>query len=216
MRYSNTLLTFEGSEGSHPSEDELEEFVFGRLDGAALDDLEEHLLICEACRRRLTETENFVASTRAAARKMLGAPPPTPKPRRFSAPALALAGVLGISLLVAYFTILPRFRSPQTVTLVAERSGTPGQASSGRPLDLRLDAEGLGSAPGAGGSEVRWLEIVNSQGARLHSAAVTATQGLVVYRSPALPRGQTWIRLYAQPSPSAQTPPLREFNLIVQ
>jgi hypothetical protein len=146
---------------------------------------------------------------------MLGAPPPTPKARRFSAPALALAGVLGIGLL-GYFTLLPRLREPQTVTLVAERGGTAGQAQSGRPLDLRLDASGLGATPGANGSEVRWLEIVNSQGAKLHSAAVTASNGVVAYRSPALPRGQTWIRLYAQPSPSAPTPPLREFSLVVQ
>jgi hypothetical protein len=210
MRYSNTLLTFESNDSTHPSEDDLEEFVFGRLDGDALEEVEEHLLACETCRKRLAETETFIASTRAATRKMLGAPQPQPKPRRFSAPALALAAVLGVALLIGYVSVLPSFRAPQSLTLVAERSGVPAQAQSGRPLELRLDLSG------ANDGEVRWLEIVDSQGARLHSAAVSLANGVVLHKTPPLPPGQAWIRLYVQPSPSAQATPLREYNLVVE
>jgi len=211
MRYSKAVLTFKGNVGWHPSEDDLEEFVFGRLDGAELDRLEEHLLVCETCRKSLTETENFVASTRAAARKMLGAPAPVPKARRFSAPALALAGALAILFLAVSFSVVPYFRSPQTVMLVAERGGNQGQADAGRPLNLELDVSGLESS--------RWLEIVDAEGKHLHAAPLKTSEtapSVLRHRSPALPAGQAWIRLYRQPSPTSQTPPLREFNLRLQ
>ena len=208
MRYIKSLLSFEGTTGSHPDEDDLEEFVFGRLDGVELDRLEEHLLACEACRRQLTETENFVASTRAATRKMLGAPPPTPIARRFSAPALALAGAFAVVLMAMGFSVIPLFRTPQSVELlVAQRGATQVQTSAGRPLDLRLDANGLSA---------QWLEIVDARGMRLQSVPVSVANGLVNHRAPPLPQGQIWIRLYAQPSPQPQTVPLREFSLRVQ
>lgn len=208
MRYIRGLMSFEGIAGSHPNEDDLEEFVFGRLDGDELDRIEEHLLACDACRRQLTETENFVASTRAATRKMLGAPPPSPIARRFSAPALALAGALAVVLMAMGFSVIPLFRTPQSVEpLVAQRGATQVQSSAGRPLDLRLDASGISA---------QWLEIVDSRGMRLQSVSVSAANGLVNHRAPPLPQGQIWIRLYAQPSPQPQTVPLREFSLRVQ
>ena len=166
MRYSKSVLTFESHDGAHPSEDDLEEFVFGRLDGAALEQLEEHLLVCDHCRRRLSETESFVASTRAAARKMLGAPAPTPKARKFSAPTMAWIGAFAVALLVLGFSIAPSFRTAQSVELVAERGLTRGQALAGRPLDLRLDMAGLGERA----SPPQWLEIVNARGERLYRA----------------------------------------------
>ena len=208
MRYSKGLVSFEGTTGSHPDEDDLEEFVFGRLDGVELDRIEEHLLACENCRRQLTETENFVASTRAAARKMLGAPPPMPKARRFSAPAWAMAGASAVVVLAIGISLVPRFRAPRTVDLlVAERGVSQTTAPSRRPLDLRLDAAGLSA---------RWLEIVDGQGMRLHSVAISVANGVVVHRAPPLPQGQVWIRLYGEPSPQPQTIPLREFSLRVQ
>lgn len=208
MRYIKSLLSFEGTTGSHPDEDDLEEFVFGRLDGVELDRIEEHLLACEACRRQLTETENFVASTRAAARKMLGAPAPTPRARRFSAPAWALAGAFAVVLLAISFSLVPRFRAPRSVDLlVAERGVTLATAPSQRPLDLRLDAAGLSA---------QWLEIVDAQGLRLQGVPISVANGLVLHRAPPLPQGQVWIRLYAEPSPQPQTVPLREFSLRVQ
>lgn len=213
MRYIRNLLSFEGTTGSHPDEDDLEEFVFGRLDGVELDRIEEHLLACEPCRRQLTETENFVASTRAASRKMLGAPPPTPQARRFSAPAWALAGASAVVLLAISFSLVPRFRAPQSVDLlVAERGVTLATAPSQRPLNLRLDAAGLDAA----GLRAQWLEIVDAQGLRLQGVPISVANGLVIHRAPPLPHGQVWIRLYAEPSPQPRTVPLREFSLRVQ
>lgn len=208
MRYIKGVLSFECTPGSHPDEDDLEEFIFGRLDGDELDRIEEHLLACDACRRQLTETENFVASTRAATRKMLGAPPPTPLARRFSAPAIALAAAIAIIVLAISFSLIPRFRAPESVPLlVAERGASLATAAAQRPLNLRLEAGGL---------PAHWLEIVDAQGVKLHSFPIAVANGLVLHRAPPLPPGQVWIRLYAQPSPQPQTVPLREFSLRVQ
>jgi hypothetical protein len=44
----------------HATHEALEEFAFGRLRGAALTKLEEHLLICEECQDRLSELDAFV------------------------------------------------------------------------------------------------------------------------------------------------------------
>lgn len=64
------LLLLMTSSASHPPEDWLEEYALGRLRGAQLARLEEHLLVCESCRRRLLETEDFIRATRSAAQRL--------------------------------------------------------------------------------------------------------------------------------------------------
>lgn len=44
----------------HATEDALEEYALGRLRGAAVARLEEHLLICEECQNRLSQIDSFV------------------------------------------------------------------------------------------------------------------------------------------------------------
>ncbi len=44
----------------HAAEETLEEYALGRLRGAALARLEEHLLICEECQDRLSELDTFL------------------------------------------------------------------------------------------------------------------------------------------------------------
>jgi hypothetical protein len=51
----------------HTSDDVLERYAMRTLPGAALAQLEEHLLIYSGCRGRLDETEQYVAAIRAAA-----------------------------------------------------------------------------------------------------------------------------------------------------
>jgi anti-sigma factor RsiW len=52
---------------AHISEDDLEQYVMMTLPEAPLEQLEEHLLVCSECRKRLVETERYVAAMRAAA-----------------------------------------------------------------------------------------------------------------------------------------------------
>jgi hypothetical protein len=58
----------------HPSNDLLERYSLTRLADRDLAYVEEHLLICEWCRQRLSETEAFISATRAATRELREAP----------------------------------------------------------------------------------------------------------------------------------------------
>ncbi len=49
------------------SDAELEQFSLGRMAAADAAGFEEHLLICEFCRRRVTECDEYTKSIRSAA-----------------------------------------------------------------------------------------------------------------------------------------------------
>jgi hypothetical protein len=51
---------------SHQADDQLELYALGRLTEPEQAALEEHLLICEACRQRLEEAEAFAKAMRRA------------------------------------------------------------------------------------------------------------------------------------------------------
>ena len=53
----------------HVSEDDLERYATRTLPATELDRLEEHLLICSACRDRLQTTDEYVMAMRSAAGK---------------------------------------------------------------------------------------------------------------------------------------------------
>ncbi len=59
---------------NHFDEDTLEQRALGRLGGPTLAAVEEHLLVCEQCRDRLTEIERFIAAFRGAVRGFATAP----------------------------------------------------------------------------------------------------------------------------------------------
>jgi Putative zinc-finger len=52
------------------SEDQLEDYLFGRIDGPALERLEEHLLVCSRCQKGLAAIDEFVAALRVAVRRL--------------------------------------------------------------------------------------------------------------------------------------------------
>ena len=51
----------------HATEDDLERYAMRTLPAPESDRLEEHLLICSACRDRLESTEQYVAAMKAVA-----------------------------------------------------------------------------------------------------------------------------------------------------
>ena len=50
----------------HVSEDDLERYAMRTLPAPEVESLEEHLLICSACRDRLESTDQYVAAMKAA------------------------------------------------------------------------------------------------------------------------------------------------------
>jgi hypothetical protein len=53
-------------QGIHPSSDELEAYSLGSTSDAALDKVEEHLLICERCRIELALSEQYLWAMKKA------------------------------------------------------------------------------------------------------------------------------------------------------
>ncbi|MGA3017273.1 MAG: zf-HC2 domain-containing protein [Bryobacteraceae bacterium] len=54
----------------HFDEEASERYSMGTLSGEEAEQIEEHLLICEACRRRVAESDTYVAAMRQAAARV--------------------------------------------------------------------------------------------------------------------------------------------------
>jgi len=64
------MLIVGTSAALHLPENWLEEYALGRLHSSLLAPVEEHLLVCELCRQRLAETDDFIQAARLAARRL--------------------------------------------------------------------------------------------------------------------------------------------------
>jgi hypothetical protein len=165
--------------------------------------VEEHLLICEACRERVTASDIYVLSMRDAARQLRSEPlveRQTGWWRPRLVPALLAAGLLAFVVWQAGRDV---DRQPRVfaVSLAALRgSNPPGPAPSGTPLDLRLDLNALPPFDSYG------VEVVDRVGNRVWQGA-TAASGTAC-RIAGLPAGAYFVRVS---SPSGEL--LREYAL---
>ncbi|MFY9728673.1 MAG: hypothetical protein WB579_01660 [Bryobacteraceae bacterium] len=158
----------------HVQEEELELYCLGGLAEVRCGRLEEHLLLCETCRDRLTETESFVAAMRQAGRQWSG--------NHLAGPAAGIVAsrtwserwlghVTPVFVIAALLVVCAALWSgrrssmpaplPFALELTAVRGAAPGQAPAGRPLLLDLDLTGLsdgqpftGEVVDASGSQV--------------------------------------------------------------
>jgi hypothetical protein len=64
----------QNASADHPSNDLLERYAMGKLTEPHLEQVEEHLFVCESCRTRLAEVDAFVSATRAALRQLREVP----------------------------------------------------------------------------------------------------------------------------------------------
>jgi hypothetical protein len=208
------VIVMPNSPGTHPSDDDLEQYSLGRLGDEQATPLEEHLLVCEACRRRVEEFDEFVAVMRAALREESEGQQPAPA-RPFTllrwlaavprpAWAGAMAAVLAAVLLVPWRHQAPA--EPYAVHLEALRAASSAAvAPAGRPLVLNVDFTGLEL-----GRDYR-LEVVDAFGAGVWRGSVRpAAERAPVALGRSLRRGQYWVRIY---EPSGDL--LREFGLAV-
>ncbi len=204
------VIVMPNSLGSHPSDDELEQYSLGRLGDEQATPLEQHLLLCENCRRRVEEFDEFVAAMRTAlqetereqrARPILllkwlaGAPKP--------AWAGAVAAVLAAVMLVPWREQPPA--EPFAVRLEALRAAISAGAPAGRPLMLEVDFTGLET-----GHDYR-IEVVDAFGARVWNGSVRpGAERAAVALGRSLKRGQYWVRIFGSSEDL-----LREFGLAV-
>jgi hypothetical protein len=181
----------------HVTEDDLEQYCLGGLAEVRYARLEEHLFLCETCRERLTETENFVGAMREASRQLpeeheeeCAAVIVASRPWRQSWPGRLAPMSIAALLLVCAAVWFGRHSGvpaplPFTVELTAVRGAAPGPAPAGRPLLLKLDLTGLGDGqPFAG-------DVVDASGSRVAQFSVGATVLLK-----ALPPGGYFVRIH--------------------
>jgi len=184
----------------HLGEEDLEKYASGKATESETERVEEHLLLCEECRRELDRTEAYLKGVTAAAQKLRGE-----EKRRRSAGPIRLVWAIAAGLAVAgilYWQGAPRpVLTPATIALDAVR-GVGAQAPADAPLVLQPDLTGLPS------SDRYLLQVVDARGEKVWEGGLAASDARA-----SVPRqkpGVYFVRLY---SPDGSL--LREYGLRV-
>ena len=180
---------------SHPDEAVLEMYCMEKLEGSRLEAFEEHLLICDECQDRVTETDSFLIGMRAALShpvaesnwerwnifRVVQMPVPV-----WAAGAVAFVGLGGVYLTRNLSTQTP----PLAIALAATRGGSMTSVKSTGPFDLDLDARDL--AP----SGPYRVQLVNGDGTEVWSTSSDVRDGHVhaIVRQRLSP-GQYYVRI---------------------
>jgi hypothetical protein len=191
---------------AHVEESDIERYSLRALPEGAAMRIERHLLICEFCRQRLVEAEEYMHAIKQAAIELS-------RPRRIGAPRWSFPRLLpafaALAVLVVAALRPPTFRrgkpAPFTVSLRTMRGpANQTNAPSGRPLLLRIDLTALAPAP------VYHLEMVNQTGGRVWQGALRG-DGSATADIPAQNQGTYFVRIAL---PSGET--LREYVLEIR
>lgn len=207
----------------HPSEEALERYAMGRVGPGEGEPLEEHLLVCESCQARLTETDQYILAMRDAAQMLLTREEEAAAKREKAARGararmasrggyrfLWPAGAMAFAAL-AVAMILPensrRNLGTEQVYLQVSRGAQDLAATveAGHRLSV-----GLSVAEVAASSSYR-VDVVTEAGTPVWTAVVPAAKGMVHFEpSGALAAGRYWVRLSLPTEPPVL---LREYGL---
>lgn len=191
----------------HVQEEELERYSLGDSAGAECAWVEEHLLVCAACRQRLEDHDIYVSSMGAAAAEWRASRPAVERQRRWFFPRLVPVMAALICVVVAAAVWLGRSgfqgASPAFAVALDTTRGMPlgAHAPAGRPLDLKPDFTGLAAFPHY---DLRVVDRTGGQVARRETTP--GADG----RIPGLPAGSYFVRIY---SPGGEL--LREYTLVL-
>jgi hypothetical protein len=190
----------------HVNAEDLERYSMGTSSRDATALIEEHLLICEGCRDRFREIDDYRLAMRTAS-EQLWREQKAAQGRQWRVPAWfpALAAVACGILLVAATLRFVRQPGPVVgVTLTALRgNGAGSSAPAGRAFMLHPDLSGLVEA-----SSYR-LEIVDRTGHTVRQSTLARAQNGV--KVPGLGAGLYFVRVYL---PAGEL--LREYGLEIQ
>jgi hypothetical protein len=188
-----------GSE--HPGEDAFERYALGAGSEEQSEAFEEHLLVCEPCRRHLSEVEAYCRGVKAAAgriREQERASRVIGFPSRL---VWALAAGLAVLGAVLTYRGIPLIAPVPAMQIVLEASRGPVSAApAGRPLELRPDLGGLAAFD-------RYpLEVVDARNVPVWRGELRGADPRVVL--PGRGPGKYFVRVY---SPTREL--LREYGL---
>lgn len=195
----------------HLSEEALEIYSAGSMPEEECTSLEEHLLTCPHCQTRLTETDDYLRATRAAAsdlRRATRRPSKDTRERRLW--PLAAAGLVACAVAIVLPWRSNQLQHVRDIDLTVERGAGQRsviQAPVGQRLALNLDLTEVQHA-----QEYR-LEVVNASGAQVWAGLVKKSGSRLRAELPVtLAQGIYWVRLYI-PTPAPLL--LREYGLQV-
>lgn len=185
------------------SEQEVEDFLFQRLSGVSREAVEEHLLFCEDCRKRVEEEESFIEAMRGAAARaemephaVDEAPEEGPQTggRRFSPPRWAIAASVAL-LAVGGSLAVRQFRGGEAVEvkLVAVRAADPSGANlppERRSLSIDADVRGLPPL-----ESFRWAVVDTTGKIMAEGVAGREGNGVRFVLQKGLPSGRYWVRI---------------------
>jgi hypothetical protein len=184
----------------HIEETVLERYSMGSLTEEAAAEVEQHLLLCEACCTRVTEADAYIRAVKRAAQVM-----PEPEPSRWNLrlllPAFAVCALLIAAAVVKFSPSVER--PPATVALFAMRgTDTQGHGPSRRPLLLQPDLNGLPA------SSYYRLDLVTISGAPIWQGLLSVQTQPPTALLPPQSRGAYFVRVSL---PSGEL--LREYAL---
>jgi predicted anti-sigma-YlaC factor YlaD len=195
----------------HAAEADLEGYSTQTLSLEASARVEQHLLICETCRSRLLEADQYAAAMKSAARylpRLERAPVREPSRWRWPwthlIPVVAVAAIIGIAVVALPLTRHPN-AAPFAVSLQTMRGQQNSQAPSRRPISLQLDLTGLAASPSYR------IEMVDRSGNRVWQGAIANPASAASVTVPPQKRGMYFVRVAL---PSGEM--LREYGLEIR
>jgi hypothetical protein len=130
----------------HLEDSAVEGYAMRSLSEDATAAVEQHLLICEPCRDRVTEADVYIRAMKGAVQR-LQAEPERARWNFKLFPVFAF-GAVAVALITAFVALPGRLQTPADINLaVARGSFVEAHGPANRPLLLHPDLAGLPSAP---------------------------------------------------------------------
>lgn len=191
--------------GSHIPEDTLEEYALGRVPESQSSPIEEHLLVCESCQKRLGDIDEYILLMKHATSQphSVGSPASKTEPWRSKRVRYIVGGTIAAGLAAAIFLPQSGALPPaEKVDLVAMRGAEMTHIHAGRPVDFHIELPDLLDG-------TYRIDVVDSGGRVVWSGPGSARGKELRVREPkALKAGVYWVRLFA-----AGGDEVREFGL---
>jgi hypothetical protein len=179
----------------HISEDLLDRYAMGILAGESLAGVEEHLLSCLLCQRRLLETDEFLNVFRHAAVQADARPNPARLHEWMRWGVAAMASAAAAIVLLVFAAGPPRAVTPPPVAVVLQSLRGPESGPSitaGKPYVLVFDV--AISSP-----QSRYeMEVVDPLGKQVLKTNASVRDGRLTAPVGKLARGAYWVRVYRQ------------------
>jgi hypothetical protein len=194
----------------HMDEEEIERYSMGAISEEASVLLDEHLLVCEFCQKRVTESDHYVSTMHHASVQKRREDREQENHRRFLPHPVATLASIALTMLLVVVglrlanrgNVAPAF----ALNLVATRgNGIEAKAPAGRALTLQLDLAGLPAA-----SPFR-LQMVDRLGKQVWQGNVISQDSKAAASVPQMADGVYFVRVFM---PSGEL--LREYGLEVE